>query len=378
MRSFVLAFLLLPLGWAAPAHAQGAAPPDARRPMAEMLPLFAKNNCASLKETADQLFCGDPDLNALAPRLSAAVEARLSRIVDRQQAIEENVEWIESRNSSCGVFGVQPVQPVALPSVKACLLKETKQRTAILADANFDCLAANTTASLVICADPQLAMSDKELNSQVVALITKLRDDDARSALAEFARWERTRDRLCELDDKDNVPLSQLESAEPCLSDMIKQKTAEAVAAKGDPKKFFGKDMLSPAPDADAVDLCVGRIHSANTCENFLRISRVLQLDVETSEREAIVTAQVEMHVLAPFSICSPIATNCTGTCWDLQRRLAKAPSPGSTRDRENVSVGYRLAVEKSFAFQKTKDGSWRCSTETLRPVEYGTAQRGP
>ena len=42
-----------------------------------MLPLFAKNNCASLRETADQLFCGDPDLNALAPRLSAAVEARL-------------------------------------------------------------------------------------------------------------------------------------------------------------------------------------------------------------------------------------------------------------------------------------------------------------
>src|SRR5215813_10179387 len=120
MRSIVLAFLLLQLGWALPAYAQSASP------MAEMLPLFAKNNCASLKETADQLFCGDPDLNALAPRLSAAVEARLSRIVDRQQAIEENVEWIESRNSSCGVFGVQPVQPVALPSVKACLLKETK------------------------------------------------------------------------------------------------------------------------------------------------------------------------------------------------------------------------------------------------------------
>lgn len=378
MRLIVFAFLLLQLAWAAPARAQDAPPRDARPPVAEMLPLFVKNNCASLKETAGQLFCGDPDLNALVPKLSAAVEARLSRIVDRRQAVEENVEWIESRNASCGVFGLQPVQPAAFPTVKACLLKETQERIAILADANFDCLAANTTASLVICADPQLAIAERELNDQVVALIGKLRDEEAKGALAEFARWARTRDRLCGLDGKDNVPLSELEKAEPCLSDMIKQKIAEAAAAKGDPRKFFGKDMLSPAPDADAVDLCVGRIHSANICENFLRISRVLQLDVEASEREAIVTAQVEMRVLAPFSICSPVALNCTGTCWDLQRRQAKAPSPGSQRDRENVLVGYRLAVEKSFAFQKTKDGSWRCGTETLRPIEYGTAQRGP
>lgn len=373
MRLIIFAFLLLQLGWTVPARAQSAP-----SPMAGMLPLYAKNNCASLKETADQLFCGDPDLNALSPRLSAAVEARLSRIVDRRQAVEENVEWLGSRNASCGVYGLQPVQPAAFPTVKACLLKATRDRITILADANFDCLAANTTASLVICADPELAIADKELSNQVVALVGKLREEEAKGALAEFARWERTRDRICELDDKDNVPLSELESAEPCLNDMIKQKMAEAAAAKGDPRKFFGKDMLSPAPDADAVDLCVGRIHSANVCENFLRISRVLQLDVETSEREAIVTAQVEMRVLAPFSICSPVASNCTGTCWDLQRRQAKAPSPGSQRDRENVSVGYRLAIEKSFAFQKTKDGSWRCSTEALRPVEYGTAQRGP
>jgi uncharacterized protein YecT (DUF1311 family) len=374
MRSIVLAFLLLQPGWIIPAFAQNA-PPDARRPMAEILPLFARNNCGSLKETADQLFCGDPDLNALAPRLGAAVEGRLSRIVDRRQAVEENVEWIASRNASCGVFGLHPLQPAAFPSVKACLLKATQDRIAILADANFDCLAANTTASLVICSEPQLAIADKELNGLVVALIAKLREDDSKGALAEFARWERTRDRLCNLDDKDNVPLSELESAEPCLNDLIKQKIAEAVAAKGDPRKFFGKDTLSPVPDADAVDLCVGRVHSANTCENFLRIGRVIQLDTEVAEREAIVTAAVEMKVLAPFAICSPIASNCTGTCWDLQARKPKAASSGT---RENVSVGYRLTIEKSFAFQKAKDGSWRCSTEALQPVEYGTAQRGP
>jgi hypothetical protein len=119
----------------------------------------------------------------------------------------------------------------------------------------------------------------------------------------------------------------------------------------------------------------VGRIHATNTCENFLRISRVLQLDIESSEKEAIVTAAVEMKVLAPLGICSPIASNCTGACWDLQTRQAKPSMPPS---RENISIGYRLTVEKSFMFQKNNDGSWRCTTQALRPVEFGTAQSGP
>jgi uncharacterized protein YecT (DUF1311 family) len=343
--------------------------------MADMLPLFAKNGCAEVRDTAEQLFCGDPELNVLVARLGKAVEARLSRLPDRRLAVEENVEWIRNRNASCGILGRQPVQPAAFASIKACLLKVTEQRIAILADDNFDCLAANTTASLVICADPDLANADRELNSQMVTLFGKLKEDEAKGALAEYARWIRTRDRICELDDKDNVPLSELESAEPCLSDMMKQKLAEITAAKGDPKRFFGKELQSPSPDADAVDICVGRMHATNTCENFLRISRVLQLDIESSEKEAIVTAAVEMKVLAPFGICSPIAANCTGACWDLQTRQAK---PTATPSRENVSIGYRLTVEKSFTFQKNNDGSWRCTTPALRPVEFGTAQSGP
>lgn len=373
MRSVLAALLMLPLGWAGAALGQSA--PITAKPIADLLPLFAKNRCADLRDTAEQLFCGDPDLNALVPELGRAVEARLSRIVDRRAAVAENVEWIKARDSSCGVFGLQPVQPVAFMSVKACLLKETRERISILSDANFDCLAANSTASLVICGDPELAIADRELNGRIVALIARLKEDEARSALTEHARWIRTRDRICELDDKDHVPLNELDSTVPCLNDLIRQKLAEAAAANGDPRKLFGKDIASPSPDADAVDLCVGRVHSANTCENFLRVSRVIQLDTEVSEREAIVTAAIEMKVLAPFSICSPIAANCTGACWDLQTRQPKAAEANS---RENISVGYRLTVEKSFAFQKSKDGGWRCSTNSLRPVEYGNAQRGP
>jgi uncharacterized protein YecT (DUF1311 family) len=372
MRSILLAIVAIQLGSMHPVCAQDT--PGSARPIAERLPLFAKNRCAEVKDPAEQLFCGDPELNSAGARLTSAIESRLNRVADRRLAVEENVEWIKSRNSGCGIYSIQPVQPAAFSTVKACLLKVTEERIAILADPNFDCLATNTTAGLLICGDPALAIADKEINSLVVGLIAKLKDDEAKAALTEYARWTRIRDRLCDLDDKDNVPLEELSSAEPCLDDYMKQKTAEIVAAKGDPRRLFGRELLSPAPDADAVDLCVGKIHSTNTCENFLRISRVTQLDTEVSAKEAIVTAEIEMKVLAPFAICSPIASNCTGTCWDLQSGQPKPSMAG----RQNVPVAYRIRIEKSFAFKKTNDGDWRCSTEALRPVEDGFALKSP
>src|SRR4029453_8955766 len=117
--------------------------------------------------------------------------------------------------------------------------------------------------SLVICADPELAIVERELNSQVVALIAKMKEGEAKGALAEYARWTRTRDRICDLDDKDNVPLNELESSEPCLNDLIKQKLAEVAGARGDPKKLFGKDMLSPSPDGVVGVLFFGPSHRA-------------------------------------------------------------------------------------------------------------------
>lgn len=374
MHRIVAALLALQFGWMHPASAQGT--PTGAPAIAELLPLFAKNRCAEVRDAAEQLFCGDPQLNAAAARLGIATDARLNRIADRRMAIEENVEWIRNRNSSCGIFVRQgiAVSPENFPRVKACLLKVTEDRIAILADANFDCLATNTTAGLVICSDPALAIADKEVNTLFVALIARLRDDEVKGALAEYARWTRIRDRLCGLDDKDKVPLEELSGAEPCLSDYLKQKAAELAAARGDPRKLFGGDVLSPSPDADAVDLCVGKIHAANTCENFLRISRVSQLDTEVSAQEAIVTAEIEMKVLAPFAVCSPIASNCTGTCWDLQSGQPKT----STTVRQNLPVAYRVRIEKSFSFRKSKSGDWQCHTQALRPVDFGHVQDAP
>ena len=319
------------------------------------------------------MFCGDPDLRNAGARLNVAVQERLNRIADRRIAVAENVEWIASRNLSCGIFNRQSTANLQVVPVKACLLKQTEERIAILNDPNFDCLANNTTAGILICGDPGLAISDKELNNQILALIGKMKEDEAKSAFSEYARWIRSRDRKCDLDDKDNVPLAELSEPESCLAAQINRKTSEVISAKGDPKKVFGQSTVAATPDEDAVDLCVAQIHAANTCGDFLRVSRIIQIDTEVSAEQALVTAEVEMKVLSPFAVCSPVASNCTGTCWDMRSGQARSV-PGS---RDSLPIAHRLRIEKSFAFQKTRDG-WRCNTPALQPIELGVALRGP
>jgi uncharacterized protein YecT (DUF1311 family) len=368
MRAIVLAIVAIQIGLAHPACAEDAA--DSGRSISEMLPLYNQNHCADVRDPVEQLFCGDPQLNAAAAKLNGAIQNRLDRLPDRRHAIEENAVWIKNRNSSCGIFGRASVASQDVKSVAACLLKEIEERIAILVDPNFDCLATNTTAGILICSDPSLAIAETELDGHVTGLIAKLKENDARDAFVEYARWTRGRDRKCDLVGKDNVPLQELSSSETCLGEYIDHKTAEIVAAKGDPKRVFGRHTTSPSPDADAVDLCVGQIHSANTCGDFVRVSRVVQMDTEVSERQALVTAEVEMVVLSPFAACSPVASSCTGTCWDTKTGKAN-PTPGS---RESFRVAHRLKIEKSFAFQKIDGGSWRCDTSALQPVNVGIA----
>src|SRR6476659_7784345 len=162
MRGIILAVVAIQLGTALPAHAEDST--DSDRSLSEMLPLFDKNNCDEIRDAAGQLFCGDPELNAASARLSSAIQDRLGRIPDRRLAIEENAQWIKDRNSSCGIFGQQSIRNRGIQSIKACLLKETEERIAILLDPNFDCLATNTTAGMLICSDPSLAIAKTELN----------------------------------------------------------------------------------------------------------------------------------------------------------------------------------------------------------------------
>ncbi|WP_456624081.1 MULTISPECIES: lysozyme inhibitor LprI family protein [unclassified Bradyrhizobium] len=373
MRFIVLTVLAL-LAW--PAASATAQSVSSDRSIADRLPLFAKNGCQQNRDPANQLFCGDAELAAAAEKLSAAIEARLARLPDRLPAIEENAIWIRQRSLGCGIIGQTGVRYEDFDRVKACLLKVTDERTAILRDPDFDCLAANTAAGALICADPSLAVAETELNGQVLGLIGKLDQTAARFAFAEYGRWTRERDRKCNLVGKENVPLGELESAEDCLADYLKRKTGDILAAKGDPKKVFGRQIAALLPDTDAIDFCAARIHAANSCGNFVRINRVFAVDSQVTAQEAQITGEIEMVVLAPFTACSKVASTCTGTCWDLKLGRAQPAAEAKQNARDSFNVTRRLRIQRTFAFVKAADG-WRCREDELAPVNSGTAGGG-
>src|SRR6202012_973937 len=367
MRAIWLAIAAVIQVGIAPGLAQDAG--HAVRSLGEKLPLFAQNHCDSHKDPANQLFCADPALIAAGTKLSAAIQDRLNRLPDRLLAVGENAEWSSEGKPSCAIFGREAVRYDDLERVTACLLTETEERILILRDPNFDCLAAaNTAAGTLICSDPTLADDEEELNKDVVRVVGKLSETDAKDAYIEYARWTRDRDRQCNLVGKDNVPLEELSPSEDCVADFMKRKTAEIVAANGDPKKVFGLRLTSPLPNADAVDLCVTQIHAANSCGDFVRIRRVSEVDSQVADQSALVTADVEMIVLAPFAVCSPVASSCTGKCWDPSQVRQTAAS------RDSFPVSRRIRVEKAFAFQKADKDGWRCNVTTLQPLNLGVA----
>ena len=193
MRALGLAIAAIGIVLALPARADNTA--DSNRSTADILPLFVENHCEESKVPADQLFCGDPELNAAGVKLNRAIAERLNRLPNRRLAIEENAEWVRDRNSSCGILGRQPLKTEDIKPVRNCLLKETEERIDILVDPNFDCLAVHTTAGLLICSDPTLALAKAELNERVMGVITRLKDNEERDAFGEFERWTRERDR---------------------------------------------------------------------------------------------------------------------------------------------------------------------------------------
>jgi uncharacterized protein YecT (DUF1311 family) len=370
MRAGWLVAVAIQLALACPALAQDT------HPISEKLPLFAKNRCdAQQRDPAGQLFCGDPDLNAAGEKLAGAIQERLNRLADRRAAVEDNAQWIKDRNRSCGIFGRIVIRSEDFERVKACLLLETEERIAILRDPNFDCLAADSAAGALICSEPMLELGETELNVLVRALIGKMNDNEAQEAFAEYARWIRDRDRKCNLAGKDNVPVAELAPSEDCLENWLKEMTAGMTAARTDPKRVFGRHLNASRPNADAVDLCVSQIHAQNSCGDFLRVRRVYELDNQVADQGALVTAGIEMVVLSPFTACSPVASNCTGTCWDLKTGKA-GPSPPNTRD--SFAVTYRVRIEKTFSFQKTDNGRWHCNATGLQPVASGISYSGP
>src|SRR6202030_676198 len=75
------------LGLACPALAQDT--PS----ISEELTLVAHSHCVTHKDPANQLVCGDPDLNGAGEKLNAAIQERMNRLADRRAAIEDNAQW---------------------------------------------------------------------------------------------------------------------------------------------------------------------------------------------------------------------------------------------------------------------------------------------
>src|ERR1700724_104712 len=126
MRAIVLAVVAIQIGLMHPVRAEN--PADSDRSITDLLSLFVKNHCEGIKDPAEQMFCGDPELNAVIPRLKTAIAERLYRLQNRSLAIEENAEWIRDRNSSCGIFGRKGVKSQDIKTVRNYTLRETEGR----------------------------------------------------------------------------------------------------------------------------------------------------------------------------------------------------------------------------------------------------------
>ena len=125
MRGIMLAVVAAQIGLACPACAEG--PADSDRSISDALPLYNANHCGAFKGQAEQLFCGDPELNAISGKLKTAIQDRLNRLANRRLAIEETAEWIKDRNSSCGIPRNQAVPYQDIAPIQACLLIETQE-----------------------------------------------------------------------------------------------------------------------------------------------------------------------------------------------------------------------------------------------------------
>ena len=112
MRIFAPAILAIQVCLAMPARADNAS--DSSLSITDLLPLFVRNHCEEIKAPADQLFCGDPALNAAGDKLGSAIAERLSRLPNRRLAIEENARFEGSSRRKDNVVDVPLIVRVKL------------------------------------------------------------------------------------------------------------------------------------------------------------------------------------------------------------------------------------------------------------------------
>lgn len=117
--------------------------------------------------------------------------------------------------------------------------------------------------------------------------------------------------------------------------------------------------------DASAVRNWIGGIQRNYGCAPWVSIEDVRINDKSVVNSAATVIVEIDLKVLKSFDGESVIASNCTGTYWDMD--------PGKVHTLQTAFgssffVGQELGVRKVLEFQKF-DSGWRCLMPSLQPL---------
>ena len=246
MRAIILAIVGLPFALLPPAYATDRAGSSNR--CARCCRCSTGTAACGFEDTVGATVLRRSRINACRPKLSSAVQDTAGPLArsppgDRGERRMDQGPQFELRHLS--ESAACPGRDIA--AIKSCLLKQTEARIAILADPNFDCLAANTTAGLLICADPDLAVAERgtqQRGRRPARQVEGRRRQEARSPnmrdgpanAIETAIWTtRTtcRWRSCR----------RPRAAWPTLSN---RRPPRSPPPRAIPKLIFGPDLLSP------------------------------------------------------------------------------------------------------------------------------------
>jgi len=169
---------------------------------------------------------------------------------------------------------------------------------------------------------PVLGHCKGRLNSHGSRADCQVEGRRGKSSVRRIRTWSRDRDRRCNLTDKEKRAAGGIVAVRELPGGVYQPKTAEIVAAKGDPNEFLDSTVLARA---DATRLISWR--RANSfgpaCGDFLLVNRVLPDRTPKYRRRGPGDGRVEMVVLSPLRSAVRLHP-LHRRCWDLRSGKAK------------------------------------------------------
>jgi uncharacterized protein YecT (DUF1311 family) len=156
---------LVLLGAATPALPQGgplaSGAPVPLTPRGSETPSF---DCAKAKTAAARLICADGELARLDGELGVAFQKRKVQIVAPDQAkfVADQIAWIRSRNTRCGLDGKGNAAIEAIASAQPCMANAIRERIAFLGQTVSEPMGIAPGLSSLPAAGPSIIISDKD------------------------------------------------------------------------------------------------------------------------------------------------------------------------------------------------------------------------